>query len=154
MILECYFYAVSRDLAGNIENPLNTTEFYSSNGLYDQVFDLKYIPLLEWNYDIVIEIDNDLDGTYETALQRGLIEVGSSQNEYFFDTDNNRIIFGGLSNGGFVPNEDLSSSNNVKISYSGVQGIFEVFTGEPETAKVHSISSCLIQQNLLYPLLF
>ena len=55
-----YFYAVSRDLAGNIENPLNTTEFYSSNGLYDQVFDLKYIPLLEWNYDIVIEIDNEV----------------------------------------------------------------------------------------------
>ena len=134
-----YFYAVSRDLAGNIENPLNTTEFYSSNGLYDQVFDLKYIPLLEWNYDIVIEIDNDLDGTYETALQRGFDRSRLKSNEYFFDTDNNRIIFGGLSNGGFVPNEDLSSSNNVKIIYSGVQGIFEVFTGEPETASALNI---------------
>ena len=134
-----YVYAVSRDLAGNIENPLNTTEFYSSNGLYDQVFDLKYIPLLEWNYDIVIEIDNDLDGTYETALQRGIDRSRLKSNEYFFDTDNNRIVFGGLSNGGFVPNEDLSSSNNVKISYSGVQGIFEVFTGEPETASALNI---------------
>ncbi|MEC7135047.1 MAG: right-handed parallel beta-helix repeat-containing protein [Candidatus Thermoplasmatota archaeon] len=134
-----YFYAVSRDLAGNIENPLNTTEFYSSDGLYDQVFDLKYIPLLEWNYDIVIEIDDDLDGSYETILQRGFDRSRLKSNEYFFDTDNNRIVFGGLSNGGFVPSEDLSSSNNVKISYSGVQGIFEVFTGEPETASALNI---------------
>ena len=93
---------------------MNTTEFYSSDGLYDQVFDLKYIPLLEWNYDIAIEIDNDLDGSYETALQRGFDRSRLKSNEYFFDTDNNRIIFGGLSNGGFVPSEDLSSSNNVK----------------------------------------
>ena len=134
-----YFYAVSRDLAGNIEDPLNTTEFYSSNGLYDQTFDLKYIPLLEWNYDIAIEIDNDLDGSYETILQRGIDRSRLKSNEYFFDTDNNRIIFGGLSNGGFVPSEDLSSLNNVKISYSGVQGIFEVFTGEPETANALNI---------------
>ena len=74
-----YFYAVSRDLAGNIENPLNTTEFYSSDGLYDQIFDLKYIPLLEWNYDIVIEIDDDLDGSYETIFKEDLIAVGSNQ---------------------------------------------------------------------------
>ena len=134
-----YFYAVSRDLAGNIENPLNTTEFYSSDGLYDQVFDLKYIPLLEWNYDIVIEIDDDLDGSYETILQRGFDRSRLKSNEYFFDTDNNRIVFGGLSNGGFVPSEDLSSLNNVRISYSGVQGIFEVFTGEPETASALNI---------------
>ena len=43
-----YFYAVSRDLAGNIEDPLNGTEYYSSTGLYDQEIELKYIPLLDW----------------------------------------------------------------------------------------------------------
>ncbi len=134
-----YFYAISRDLAGNIEDPLNTTEFYSSDGLYDQVFNLKYIPLLDWNYDIAVEVDNDLDGSYDTILQRGFDRSRLKSNEYFFDTFNNRIIFGGLSNGGFVPSEDLSSSNNVKISYSGVQGIFEVFTGEPETASALNI---------------
>ena len=48
--------------------------------------------------------------------------------------DNQKIIFGGLSNGGFVPNEDLDSINNIKVNYSGVQGIFEVYTGEPESA--------------------
>ena len=33
-----------------------------------------------------------------------------------------------------VPSEDLNSINNVRVLYSGVQGIFEVYTGEPESA--------------------
>ena len=65
-----YVYAVSRDLAGNVDNPLNSTEYFSSTGLYDQNFDLKYIPLLDWDYNFVVEIDDDLDGEYETTLVR------------------------------------------------------------------------------------
>ena len=54
-----YLYAESIDLAGNIENPLDTTEYFSSNGEYDQIFSIKYIPLLMDNYDFIVEIDND-----------------------------------------------------------------------------------------------
>lgn len=129
-----YFYAVSRDLAGNIEDPLNGTEYYSSTGLYDQQFELKYIPLLDWGYEFIVEIDDDLDGIYETTLIRGNDQSRLKSNEYYLDVDNQKIFFGGLSNGGFVPNEDLDSINNIRISYSGVQGIFEVYTGEPESA--------------------
>ena len=129
-----YFYAVSRDLAGNIEDPLNGTEYYSSTGLYDQEIELKYIPLLDWGYDFSVEIDDDLDGSYETILVQGNDLARLKSNEYFLDMDNQKIIFGGLSNGGFVPNEDLDSINNIKVVYSGVQGIFEVYTGEPESA--------------------
>ena len=129
-----YFYAVSRDLAGNIEDPLNGTEYYSSTGLYDQEIDLKYIPLLDWGYDFIVEIDDDLDGSYETILVQGNDLARLKSNEYFLDIENQKIIFGGLSNGGFVPNEDLDSINNIKVIYSGVQGIFEVYTGEPESA--------------------
>ena len=39
-----YLYAESIDLAGNIEDPANTTEYFSSNGEYDQSFTIKYIP--------------------------------------------------------------------------------------------------------------
>ena len=129
-----YFYAVSRDLAGNIEDPLNGTEYFSSTGLYDQQIELKYIPLLYWGYEFVVEIDDDLDGSYETILTRGFDQSRLKSNEYFLDVDNQKIFFGGLSNGGFVPNEDLNSINNIRVSYSGVQGIFEVYTGEPESA--------------------
>ena len=129
-----YFYAVSRDLAGNIEDPLNGTEYHSSTGLYDQEIELKYIPLLDWGYDFIVEIDDDLDGFYETSLVQGNDLARLKSNEYFLDMENQKIIFGGLSNGGFVPNEDLDSINNIKVIYSGVQGIFEVYTGEPESA--------------------
>ena len=63
-----YFYAVSRDLAGNVENPLNGTEYYSSNGLYDQQMEIKYIPLLDWEYDFIVEVDDNLDGIYDTGV--------------------------------------------------------------------------------------
>jgi len=129
-----YVYAISRDLAGNTENPLNTTSYYSSNGLYDQEFNLKYIPLLDWDYNLVVEIDNDLDGDYDTVLDRGTDLDRLKENEYYLNLDDNTIIFGGLSNGGFVPNEDIDNINNIRVSYAGVQGIFEVYTGQPESA--------------------
>ena len=129
-----YFYAVSRDLAGNVEDPLDATEYYSSNGLYDQEIELKYIPLLDWEYNFIVQIDDDLDGTYETSLVRGIDQSRLKADEYFLDVENKKIIFGGLSNGGFVPNEDLFLTNNIRVTYSGVQGIFEVYTGEPESA--------------------
>jgi len=134
-----YFYAVSRDLAGNVEDPLNTTEYYSSNGLYDQVFSLKYIPLIDWGYNLVVEVDNDLDGEFETVLVRGFDQSRLKSNEYYIDFEDNSIVFGGLSNGGFVPSEDINNLNNVKIFYSGVQGIFEVYTGQPESASALNI---------------
>ncbi|MDG1545436.1 MAG: hypothetical protein P8R32_04225, partial [Candidatus Poseidoniia archaeon] len=134
-----YFYAVSRDLAGNVEDPLNTTEYYSSNGLYDQVFSLKYIPLIDWGYNLVVEVDNDLDGEFETVLVRGFDQSRLKSNEYYLDFEDNSIVFGGLSNGGFVPSEDINNLNNVKIFYSGVQGIFEVYTGQPESASALNI---------------
>jgi len=129
-----YIYAVSRDLAGNIENPLNSTSYYSSNGLYDQAFELKYIPLVEWSYDFIVEIDNDLDGDYETLLVRGLDSERLKEDEYYLDLEGNKIIFGGVSNGGFVPSEDIDEINNIRIKYSGVHGVFEVYTGQPESA--------------------
>ena len=129
-----YFYAVSRDLAGNVENPLNSTEYFSSNGLYDQKFNLKYIPLLDWEHNFILEIDDNLDGIYETSLVRGLDENRLKNDEFYLNLDDNTIAFGGLSNGGFVPNEDIDSINNIRVSYSGVQGIFEVYTGQPESA--------------------
>ena len=129
-----YFYAVSRDLAGNVENPLNSTEYFSSNGLYDQKFNLKYIPLLDWEHNFIVEIDDNLDGIYETSLVRGLDENRLKNGEFYLNLDDNTIAFGGLSNGGFVPNEDIDSINNIRVSYSGVQGIFEVYTGQPESA--------------------
>ena len=134
-----YFYAVSSDLAGNIEDPLSSTEYYSSNGLYDQQIELKYIPLMDWGYTFSVEIDDNLDGTYETILIRGEDQSRLKSNEYYLDLDTKTIIFGGLSNGGFVPSEDLNSINNVRIIYSGVQGIFEVYTGEPESASALNI---------------
>ena len=66
-----YLYAESIDLAGNIEDPLNTTEYFSSNGNTIKFFTIKYIPLLMENYDFIVEIDNDLDGIYETTLTLG-----------------------------------------------------------------------------------
>ena len=129
-----YFYAVSRDLAGNVEDPLNGTEYYSSNGLYDQKMEIKYIPLLDWGYNFIVEVDDNLDGIYETTLVRGEDQNRLKSNEYYLDLDTKTIIFGGLSNGGYVPSEDLNSINNVRVLYSGVQGIFEVYTGEPESA--------------------
>ena len=129
-----YFYAVSRDLAGNVENPLNSTEYFSSNGLYDQRFNLKYIPLLDWDYNFIVEIDDDFDGVYETILVRGLEKDRLKSNEFYLELETSTIIFGGLSNGGYVPNEDIDEINNIRVSYSGVQGIFEVYTGQPESA--------------------
>jgi len=128
-----YFYAVSRDLAGNIEDPLNSTEYFSSDGLYDQVFSLKYIPLIDWEYDLAVEIDEDLDGDYEALLVRGFDQNRLKNNEYYLDLSTKSIIFGGLSNGGFVPNEDIENTKNIRVTYSGVQGIFEVYSGQPES---------------------
>ena len=130
-----YLYAESIDLAGNIENPLNTTEYFSSNGQYDQSFPVKYIPLLMESYDFTVEIDNNLDGVYETILILGDDLDRLDSNEFFVDKNNKTLHFGGVSNGGFVPNQDLDKINNIKVSYSGVHAIFEVYTGNPQPAQ-------------------
>ena len=128
-----YLYAESVDLAGNIENPLNTTEYFSANGQYDQTLELNYIPLLRSQYPFIISVDNDLDGTYETFLTRGDNLEGMTNFEYYLDADNKTVKLG-TRKGGFVPTEDLEKVNNIKITYSGVHAIFEVYTGSPDEA--------------------
>ena len=130
-----YLYAESIDLAGNVEDPLNTTEYFSSSGQYDQIFTIKYIPLLMENYDFIVEIDNDLDGIYETTLTLGDNLEALDSYEFFVDKENKTLHFGGIINGGFVPNQDIDKINNIKIIYSGVHAIFEVYTGNPEPAQ-------------------
>ena len=44
--------------------------------------------------------------------------------EYYLDATNKTLQFGGTSNGGFVPTEDINGNNNIKIEYSGVHFIF------------------------------
>ena len=135
-----YLYAESRDLAGNLENPLDTAEYFSSNGQYDQSFDLKYIPAINDIHWFNVSIDNDLDGIYEKTLFRGMNKNKLLVDEYYLDATNKTIQFGGTSNGGFVPTEDINGNNNIKIEYSGVHLIFEVFTEDPLKATDVSIS--------------
>ena len=130
-----YLYAESIDLAGNIEDPLNTTEYFSSSGQYDQIFTIKYIPLLMESYGFTVEIDNNLDGIYETKLALGEDLDKLEPNEFFVDKSNKTLHFGGVINGGFVPNQDLNKINNIKVNYSGVHAIFEVYTGNPQSAQ-------------------
>ncbi len=133
-----YLYAKSRDLAGNVENPLETTEYFSSNGQYDQTFELKYLPIISSNYNFIITIDNDLDGIYEKELKRGSSSGKLLVDEYYLDIRNKTIVFGGTSNGGFVPTEDINNIQNIKVEYSGVHLIFEIYTEDP--AKANSLT--------------
>ena len=130
-----YLYAKSVDLAGNVEDPLNSTEVFVSDGTYDQKYIINYIPLAHGNYEFLVSVDNDFDGTYETILVRGYDQDDLNSNEYFLDTTNKSIIFGGLTNGGFIPNEDLNKIGNIKVEYSGVHAIIEVYTGNPLPAQ-------------------
>ena len=130
-----YLYAESTDLAGNVENPLNTTEYFSSNGEYDQEFSIQYIPLIMDNYNFIVEIDNNLDGDYETSLVPGRDFNSLESNEFYVDKKNKTLHFGGIMNGGFVPNQDINKVNNIRVSYSGVHAIFEVYTGNPQPAQ-------------------
>ena len=130
-----YLYAKSVDLAGNIEDPLNSTEIFISDGTYDQKYIINYIPLAHGNYEFIVSVDNDFDGTYETTLVRGYNQEDLKSNEYFLDVTNKSIIFGGLTNGGFIPNEDLNEIGNIKVQYSGVHAIIEVYTGNPLPAQ-------------------
>ena len=41
----------------------------------------------------------------------------------------------GLTNGGFIPNEDLNEIGNIIVQYSGVHAIIEVYTGNPIPAQ-------------------
>ena len=135
-----FVYAESTDLAGNIENPLNSTEYFSSNGQYNQEFILKYIPVINEDYQFTITVDNDLDGIYETALNRGLNKKKLLVDQFYLDTTNKTIIFGGTSNGGFVPTEDINGLQNIKVEYSGVHLIFEIYTDNPSKADSLTIS--------------
>jgi len=135
-----FVYAESRDLAGNIENPLNTTEFFSSNGQYNQEFEVKYIPVTNEAHPFTITVDNDLDGVFEKELNRGLNKNKLLVDEYYLDIANKTIIFGGTSNGGFVPTEDIDGLQNIRVEYSGVHLIFEVYTDDPTKADSLTIS--------------
>ena len=130
-----YLYAKSVDLAGNIEDPLNSTEIFISDGTYDQKYIINYLPLAHGNYEFLVSVDNDFDGTYETMLVRGYNQEDLNSNEFFLDARNKSIIFGGLTNGGFIPNEDLNEIGNIKVRYSGVHAIIEVYTGNPLPAQ-------------------
>ena len=130
-----YLYAKSVDLAGNIEDPLNSTEVFISDGTYDQKYTINYIPLAHGDYEFIVSVDNDFDGTYETTLVRGYNQDDLKSNEYFLDVTNKSIIFGGLTNGGFIPNEDLNEIGNIRVQYSGVHAIIEVYTGNPIPAQ-------------------
>ena len=135
-----FIYAKSRDLAGNIENPLDSLEYFSSNGQYDQSFELKYTPVTNEVHTFNVTIDNDLDGTYEKELVRGFNSKKLLVDEYYLDIANKTIRFGGTSNGGFIPTEDINNIQNIKIEYSGVHLIFEVYTEDPLKATDVSIS--------------
>ena len=128
-----YLYAESTDLAGNIENPLNTTEYFSANGEYAQTLKLTYIPIMKYQYPFTVTVDNDLDGTYETKLIRSEKMSGMTYDGYYLDVKNKTIHLGNPT-GGFVPTEDLGGMKNIKIEYSGVHAIFEVYTGNPDSA--------------------
>ena len=125
-----YLVAKSTDLAGNLEDPLNTTEIFNSDGEYDQIYNLKYLPLEKIDNFIVIEVDEDGDGIYDIVLSRGDNKTKLQNNQYFLDSKNKLLYFGGLVNGGYVP----SSGNNISISYAGVNSIFEVYTENPNPA--------------------
>ena len=135
-----YLYAKSVDLAGNIEDPLNSTEIFISDGTYDQKYIINYLPLAHGNYEFLVSVDNDFDGTYETVLARGYNQEDLKSNEYFLDAKNKSLIFGGLTNGGFIPNEDLNEIGNIKVQYSGVHAIIEVYTGNPLPAQGINVS--------------
>ncbi|MFL2940662.1 MAG: right-handed parallel beta-helix repeat-containing protein, partial [Candidatus Poseidoniales archaeon] len=130
-----YIYAESVDLAGNIEDPLNSTEIFASDGAYNQKHVINYIPLAHGDYDFVVTVDNDFDRVYETELNRGYNLNNLESNEFYLDVSNKTLIFGGITNGGFVPNEDLDKLGNIKVKYSGVHAIIEVYTGDPLPAQ-------------------
>lgn len=125
-----YLVAKSRDLAGNLEDPLNSTEKFVSNGEYDQIYDLRYIPLEKSSYPIIVKIDEDGDGIFEITLLRGNNLTKLQNNQYFLDSKSKILHFGGLVNGGYVP----ESGDNISISYAGVNSIFEVYTQGPDPA--------------------
>jgi len=127
-----YLVIKSLDLAGNIENPLDTTRIYSGNDTFDQFIDLEYIPLTKIDNNFIVKIDQDSDGVYEYQLKQGNNESRLQDDEFFLDVDNKRVIFGGIKSGGFVP---VLGENNIQIIYSGVHEVFEVYTAAPPIAR-------------------
>ena len=84
------------------------------------------------NYPFEVSVDSNLDGVFDTYLQMGQDLNFLNNNEYFIDENNSTVIFGGLVNGGYVPPE---GNANIRINYSGVHAIFEVYTGNPDSAE-------------------
>ena len=125
-----YLVAKSEDLAGNLEDPLNYNEIFSSNGGYDQTYNLKYLPLERTNYPVIVQIDEDGDGIHEITLASGNNLTKLQNNQYFLDYKSKLLYFGGPDNGGYVPEPGA----NISISYAGVSSIFEVYTKNPEAA--------------------
>ena len=116
---------------------MNTTEIYSSNGTYDQFVDLEYMPLSKDVILFTIIIDEDSDGIYEKSLTQGDNQSRLNGDEFFVDYLNQRVIFGGAKNGGYVPSE---GNENIKLTYSGVHSIFEIYTANPKPARDLAIS--------------
>ena len=127
-----YLVAKSIDLAGNLEDPLNTIEVFSSNGQYDQVYNLKYIPINKISYPFEVKIDEDSDGIYETVLSQGENLSKLQNHQYYIDTENKKLHFGGLTNGGYVPED---GTGKIQISYTGIHAAFEVYTFAPDPAQ-------------------
>jgi hypothetical protein len=127
-----YLVAKSIDLAGNLEDPLNTIEIFNSDGQYDQIYNLKYIPLDKISYPMEVKIDEDLDGTYETVLSRGENLSKLQTNQYYLEIVNKKIHLGGLTNGGYVPD---AGTENIQVSYTGIHAAFEVYTFDPDPAQ-------------------
>ena len=102
--------------------------------------------MLDWGYDLQVHADDDLDGIYETSLVRGDDQNRLKANEYFLDIVNNKILFGSLTNGGFVPNEDLYSTNNIRVVYSGYKVFLKSILVSPKV-QIHLILFLQIQLN-------
>ena len=127
-----YLVAKSIDLAGNLEDPLTTTEVFSSNGENHQVYNLKYIPVVKNSYPLFVSVDEDFDGIYDRELVRGYNLSNLQNNQYYLDNVTHQLIFSGLANGGYVPQ---LGTNNIEIHYTGVHAVFEVYTFDPMPAQ-------------------
>ena len=128
--MKYFVYVIAVDRAGNINNPLNTTQYFSSNGENNQVFDLDYIPLeLENGGEFFVSIDQDLDGTYTKTLQRSETLSDMKANDYFVDYDNKKLYFGTSDGVGFIPE---IGENTIKVKYIGYHLSFNVYTRGPQ----------------------
>ena len=125
-----FVYITVTDRAGNVNNPLNTTQYFSSSGDSNQVFDLDYLPLEIINGgEFLVFIDQDLDGTYTKTLQRSETLSGMKANDYFVDYSSQKLYFGTSDGVGFIPEV---GENMIKVQYTGYHFAFNVYTRGPQ----------------------